>query len=410
MSACDTPGLMPIKHALDAMLNEVNATVDPESIPIIEACDRILAIDVLSPIDVPPADNSAMDGYAVATSDFVTKKALKLVGTSLAGSPYNSRLQAGQCVRIMTGAVIPAGADAVVMQEQTTVDKDKVTFLNVVSAGNNVRRAGEDIKKDSQVLVAGTKLQPAHLSLLASIGVAEISVFRPVRVALMATGDELTPPGQPLNAGAIYESNRYALYAMLVKLGCQVMDLGIVTDDKTALRTAFDQASRHNDLILTSGGVSVGDADFVKDVLTETGQVGFWKVAIKPGKPFAFGRVGQTLFCGLPGNPVSSFVTFQQLVIPLIRAISGQSPTLPFVLKAKTTAAIRKRPGRADFQRGLYQFSEHGELLVEAHGRQGSGVMSSISSANCYILLKQNDGDIESGTEVDIQPFVSIMQ
>lgn len=410
MNPCDSPGLMPVKQALDLMLSDVIQSLDTEFIGIIDAFDRVLVEDVFSPISVPPADNSAMDGYAFNSADLNSSGKFTIVGKSMAGAPFKGRVGKGQCVRIMTGAVIPDGADAVIMQEQVIADESHITVEKRIEAGNNIRRAGEDIAQGSKILHAGTKLMPAHLSLLASIGVGEVKVYRPINVALMATGDELTSPGSPLKEGAIYESNRYALYAMLKKQGCNVIDLGIVEDDQQALRDAFTQASQNADLVVTSGGVSVGDADYVKQILTESGQVGFWKVAIKPGKPFAFGKIGNALFCGLPGNPVSSYVTFQQLVMPLLHKMSGQSPTLPFVLKATTTAKIRKRPGRADFQRGLFEISDNGEILVAAHGRQGSGVMSSISNANCYILLRQDDSDLEEGSEVSIQPFFSIFQ
>lgn len=409
MNICDKPGLTPIAEAIEEMLSNVNIIKEIEAVSLMAACGRVLSSDVVSPVDVPPANNSAMDGYALHEDDLAKGSTIELVGKSMAGNPFKGQIIAGQCIRIMTGAVIPSGASAVVMQEQTSVQGNQVSINVDVIKGNNVRLAGEDIEKGNVVLCAGTKLLPSHLSLLASLGVGSVEVIRRAKVAIVATGDELTPPDQPLAPGAIYESNRYALYAMLINLGCIVEDFGIVKDDVAALRLAFTKAKTTCDLVITSGGVSVGDADYVKDVLKELGNVGFWKVAIKPGKPFAFGKLGNALFCGLPGNPVSSYVTFQQLVIPVLKKLTAQSQSMPLILKARATSNIRKRPGRADFQRGIYTTTEQGELVVEAYGKQGSGVMSSITQANCYILLKQAEGDVVADSIVEIQPFIGLM-
>ncbi len=409
MNNCDKPGLIPIAQAIADMTKKVIPLTETESVPLLSACDRVLGNDVFSPVNVPPATNSAMDGYALHIDNLSCGSSPEIIGTSMAGTPFTGQIESGQCVRIMTGAVIPQGAAAVIMQEQTSLSQSHLCVKVDVPTSNNFRLAGEDIQQNECVLREGTKLVPAHLSLLASIGIASVQVLRSIKVALLATGDELTPPGQPLSAGAIYESNRYALHAMLSKLGCSIIDLGIVKDVKADLRAAFLKASQQCDLVISSGGVSVGDADFVKEILMELGEVGFWKVAIKPGKPFAFGRLGNALFCGLPGNPVSSFVTFQQLVVPLIETLSGQTSENPFILKAVTTHKLRKRVGRADFQRGYFKISDRGDILVEAMGNQGSGVMSSITKANCYILLNQHDDDIEAGSRVNIQPFIGLV-
>jgi molybdopterin molybdotransferase len=327
------------------------------------------------------------------------------MGTALAGRPFKEAVLAGQCIRIMTGAVIPIGADSVVMQENTEIRDNSVVFKQIPELGNSIRKAGEDIQQGQVVVNKGTKLTPAYLALIASVGIAEISVTRLIKVGLITTGDELTPPGQPLSEGAIYESNRYALSALLNTLPVVLFDFGIVKDDKVDLKAVFEQAGSHCDLVLSCGGVSVGDADYVKEILDEIGTINFWKVAIKPGKPFAFGQLGNAIFCGLPGNPVSSYVTFEKLVTPVLQKLSGQKylPTPHFV--AKAACLIKKRPGREDYQRGIFYRDEYGKLWVKPNGKQGSGIMSSIANANCYIVLDQDAGDIKQGEAVNIQPF-----
>lgn len=405
MNNCDSPGLMPIKQALEKILQQAHTITDIQTLNLLEAKERVLAHSITSLIDVPPHDNSAMDGYAIRVADVAINPQLELVGTSLAGEPFKGELKSGQCVRIMTGAVIPKGADAVVMQENTAVDGPNVRINQLCNVGNNIRKAGEDIQKSDVVVEKGTRLSPAHLSLIASVGIANVSVIRKPRIALIATGDELTRPGEPLKQGAIYESNRYALIGMLENAGAKVIDFGIVKDEINQLTDVFTQAQQEADLIISSGGVSVGDADFVKDIITEMGQVDFWKVAIKPGKPFAFGKLAKTLFCGLPGNPVSSYVTFQQLVLPLIKHLTGQPAFAVQTLTAMVAETLYKRPGRADYQRGHYYYQDNGQLMVRALGKQGSGIMSSICHANCYIMLDIESKNVDSGSLVSIQPF-----
>ena len=274
--------------------------------------------------------------------------------------------------------------------------------------GNSIRNAGEDIRQGAVVLRAGTRLKPAHLSLLASVGVPRVSVVRKIKVGLIATGDELVSPGNTLQSGQIFESNRYALHAMLEAFGAHVIDFGIVEDKLGSLQRTFEKADEQCDLVLSCGGVSVGDADYVKDVLQSLGEVNFWKVAIKPGKPFAFGKLANAWFCGLPGNPVSSYVTFEQLVKPVLEMLSGQIPNAPLILAATADCDIRKVPGRADYQRGIYRVDETGQLFVSPNGKQGSGVMSSIAHANCYIVLAQDAGSVAQGSTVHIQPFTSL--
>ena len=409
IETCDSPGLLPIHSAISNMLKQINPVLESELIELDEALGRVLAEDVVSNINVPPHDNSAMDGYAMRCDDLADTNQLKLVGTAMAGVPFKKEVLAGQCIRIMTGAVIPLGADSVVMQENTQAKDDSVTFKQIPEWGNSVRRAGEDIQQGQVVVSRGIKLTPAFLALIASVGIAEISVIRNIKVGLIATGDELTAPGQALNDGAIYESNRYALSALLTTFPIVLFDFGIVKDDKIDLKAVFEQAGSHCDLVLSCGGVSVGDADYVKEILDELGSINFWKVAIKPGKPFAFGQLRGQLsnawFCGLPGNPVSSYVTFEQLVTPVLQKLSGQTVTATPHFVAKAACVIKKRPGRADYQRGIFYRDEQGELWVKPNGKQGSGIMSSIANANCYMVLDQDAANIQQGEAVNIQPF-----
>ncbi len=414
---CAVPDMMDVEFAIKTMLTTVKTQRKAETLPLQQAYGRVLASSVRAPMNVPPLANSAMDGYAFA-ADIPSPKILKLVGKSLAGHPYAAKVAAGECVRITTGALIPDGCDTVMMQEQTAqnTDENGQTWVELhadIIRADNVRLAGEDITEGSQLFAAGHSLGAADLALLASLGISKVDVNTKLTVALMVTGDELVEPGNPLQPGQIYESNRFALRAMLEELQVQVIDLGIIQDDLPTLRAAFTQALDTADLILSCGGVSVGEADLVKQVLAELGNIGFWRVAIKPGKPFAFGLLSgpkdqYVYFCGLPGNPVSSYVTFQQLVLPLLSRLQGKPEPAPLLLNATTTNDIRKRPGRADFQRGIYQQTDDGSLVVTLLPKQGSGVMSSISQANCYVRLSRQSGNIPAGEIVQIEPFFSL--
>jgi molybdopterin molybdotransferase len=405
IETCDSPGLLSIHSAISNMLNQITSVTECEQLELEKTLGRVLAKDLISNINVPPYDNSAMDGYAMRCEDLADTKQLELVGTALAGKPFKEQVLSGQCIRIMTGAVIPQGADSVVMQENTVVNDDSVIFNQIPQLGNSVRKAGEDIQLGQVVVSKGTKLTAAHLALIASVGIAELSVVRLIKVGLIATGDELTIPGQPLGEGSIYESNRFALTALLNEFPVALFDFGIIKDHKKALKEVLEQAGSHCDLVLSCGGVSVGDADYVKEILDDVGTINFWKVAIKPGKPFAFGQLGDAWFCGLPGNPVSSYVTFEQLVTPILQKLSTQTiiPKVHFV--AKAACDIKKRAGREDYQRGIFYRDEHGELMVKTNGQQGSGIMSSIANANCYIVLNQEATDVQAGECVNIQPF-----
>ncbi|MFQ2009633.1 molybdopterin molybdotransferase MoeA [Aeromonas veronii] len=404
----DTSGLLPLSDALQGMLEQLACCCDSEQQPLPEALGRVLASDIASPLAVPPFDNSAMDGYAVRLADLASGTPLIMAGKAFAGQPYQGEWPAGHCVRIMTGAPVPAGTDAVVMQEETQADGDRITFLAQPEPGQNIRRAGSDIGKDACVLPAGTRLTPREMPLLASLGVASVTVRRPLKVAIFSTGDELKPVGTPLAHGDIYDSNRYGVRAMLARMGCDYLDLGIIPDDPAQLRAAFIRADEEADVLITTGGVSVGEADFTKQLLDELGEIGFWKLAIKPGKPFAFGRLPRAWFFGLPGNPVSAMVTFDQLVQPALAKLAGKQFERPLQLQAIAVEPLKKSPGRLDFQRGIMSQGPNG-LEVRSTGSQDSAVFSSLSRANCYIVLERERGRVAAGETVTVEPFGGLL-
>lgn len=406
-----TAGLISLDDALSALLARVTPVQQHDTVTLPDAAGRITASAVISPIDVPSFDNSAMDGYALRMADLTPGSALPVAGIAFAGSPFSGHWPVGTCIRIMTGAPVPAGCDAVVMQEQTEQDGEAIRITANVNAGQNIRRVGEDIRQGTRVLEAGNKLGAAELPLLASLGIAQVSVLRKLRVALFSTGDELQPVGQPLAAGQIYDTNRFAVQLMLNKLGCEVIDLGIIRDDPAALRAAFIEADSRADVVISSGGVSVGAADYTRQMLEELGEIGFWKLAIKPGKPFAFGRLPNSWFCGLPGNPVSAVVTFYQLVQPLLAKLTGQEgPALPPRQRVRSASYLKKSPGRLDFQRGVLQRNGQGELEVTTTGHQGSHIFSSFQQANCFIVLERDRGNVEVGEWVEVEPFNSLLE
>ncbi|EAS44911.1 molybdopterin molybdotransferase [Photobacterium profundum] len=406
MGCCDAPGLMPVETALDKILADVKPLDSVMTVALSDAMGRVLAEDILSPINVPPFANSAMDGYALRANDLKDNDTLVLSGKSFAGVPFEGVCEAGQCIRIMTGAQMPEGTDVVIMQEETEVKGDNVSFLIKPEAHDNVRPIGDDVHQGDTVVAKGTRITAREMPLLASLGIAEFSVFaRPV-AAFFSTGDELRPVGEPLAAGQIYDSNRYGIRALLEKFGCDVLDLGIIPDCPEKLREAFKKATSEADVLVTSGGVSVGEADYTKDILEEQGEIGFWKIAMKPGKPFAFGTIDNTWFCGLPGNPVSAMLTLYQLVQPMLAQLSGHSQYQPPQrITAKATTLFKKRPGRTDFQRGIYQINPQGQLEVATTGNQGSGAFSSMHQANCFVVLEQERGRVSPGEDVTIELF-----
>jgi len=405
------PGALPVEEARRRILQSVTAVECRQKVALRAALDRVLAQDVLSSVDVPAHDNSAMDGYAVPARDLPASgtRTLRVVGTAWAGRPFTATVQPGEAVRIMTGAVVPPGCGAVVMQEQAECDGDQLRIGNGHRPGQNIRRAGEDLAKGQVALARGHRMQPADLGLLASLGIAEVQVQRPLRIAFFSTGDELRSVGEPLETGQIYDSNRYTLFGMLTRLGVDIIDLGVVRDEPAAIRDAFVRAAANADCVITSGGVSVGDADYVKQVLDEVGEISFWKIAMKPGRPLAFGRIGAAGFFGLPGNPVAVMVTFYQFVQPALRRMAGETEvTLP-QFTVPCLSRLKKRAGRSEFQRGILSRDEQGQWVVRKTGAQGSGVLSSMSSANCFIVLPPQSMDIEPGDSVLVEPFRALV-
>ncbi|WP_418320545.1 gephyrin-like molybdotransferase Glp [Piscinibacter sakaiensis] len=410
------PNALPVAQAkefIDRLTPRVEAV---ESLAIRSALGRVLARDIVSAIDVPAHDNSAMDGFALAAADLRdgADTALPVVGTAFAGEAFAGNVGRGEAVRIMTGAVMPAGLDTVVPQEFTRSDGNRVVIpAGVVRAGDNRRLAGEDLARGEAALRAGRILSPADLGLLASLGQAEVPVFRRLRVAFFSTGDELRSIGEPLDEGCVYDSNRYTLWGMLQRLGVEVIDMGVVRDDPAALEKAFRDAAAAADAVITSGGVSVGEADHTKQVMASLGDVLFWKIAMRPGRPMAIGRIGAVdqpgkppaILFGLPGNPVAVMVTFYAFVRDALLAMSGaQVAALP-MLRAAATAPIRKKPGRTEYQRGIVSHGADGQWQVQITGSQGSGILRSMSVANGLVVLHHEQGSVDAGGLVDVLPF-----
>ena len=382
-----------------------------EKIAIREALNRILAEDIRSHINVPTGTNSAMDGYAVNSGDIPSSgnAELHVSGTAWAGKPYDGKLTAGSCVRIMTGAIMAEGADTVIIQEDVQVTGSGIIIDGATRKGDNVRQAGEDIAAGDLILTRGRRLNPADIGLIASLGIAEVCVVRRLRVAFFSTGDELRSIGETLSDGAIYDSNRYTLYGMLERMGADIIDMGVIKDDLDDLEEAFSIAAANADVLITSGGVSVGEADYIKEILAKLGKVDFWKVAIKPGRPLAFGQVGNAIFFGLPGNPVSVMVTFYEFVQPALRKMIGEDDAGILSLRARSDSKLKKRPGRVEYQRGILQKDQDGNLVVVKTGAQGSGILRSMSQANCFIILPIASSGVEPGEFVDIQPFSGLV-
>jgi molybdopterin molybdotransferase len=351
-----------------------------------------------------------MDGFALHGEDLPEQNIdLKLIGTVYAGEPFGGYCGRGECVRIMTGAPMPFGTDTVVMQEQTeSIGEDRVRIGRGHRPGQNVRQAGEGIARGSTVIEAGHRLTPADLGIIASLGFGEVNVYRRPRVAFFSTGDELRGVGDLLREGEIYDSNRYSLHGMLQRAGAEILDLGVVKDDPEALRRAFREAAEVADVVISSGGVSVGSADYTKSILQECGEIAFWQIAMKPGRPLTFGRLDRALFFGLPGNPVAVMVTFYQFVLPALHWLASGTAYQPFTLRVRSESNIRKRPGRFEFIRGQLREKDNGDLCVTSLGQQGSGILTSMSRGNCFILLDEPCDGVKAGEDVLVQPFATL--
>ncbi len=400
------PNALPVSQVNQVIRNFVKPVQGFEQVAIRAALGRVLAEDLVSPINVPAHDNSAMDGWALRSTDLAAARPVMLteIGTSLAGREFSGRPGPGECVRVMTGAVMPYGCDTVIPQELAQAEGKRITIPPGQEAGANRRLAGEDLKKGQPALGAGALLRPAELGLLASLGIAEIKVRRKLRVAF-STGDELRSIGQPLAEGEVYDSNRYTLFGMLSRLGVEILDMGVVRDDPAALEAAFRLAASEADAVITSGGVSVGEADYTKQLMKQLGEVVFWRIAMRPGRPMAFGRISNgersAYLFGLPGNPVAVMVTFYHFVRGALLHMMGRLDLDLPLLQVKSQEAMRKKPGRTEYQRGILE-NKGGEMSVRTTGSQGSGVLRSMSEANCFVVLRHDQGSVKPGDLVDV--------
>lgn len=404
------PNAMSVTQAKRFIQQYLHTVSGHEVLCIHDSLGRVIASEVVSPCNVPNHNNSAMDGYAFLHADGANQ--LNIIGTAFAGKPFNGAVSTGECVRIMTGGVIPVGADTVVMQERTIVNEDRLTITELPKLGANIRLAGDDLKSGQTVLSSGHIIKPADLGLLSSLGVPHVNVYRRLKVAFFSTGDELVGVGKPLDEGQIYDSNRYTLYGMLQRLGVEISDLGAIPDNPELLEHTLLNAATHHDVVITSGGVSVGEADHMKTLLAKHGEVLFWKINMKPGRPLAYGKIHtnnhSTHYFGLPGNPVATMVTFYQFVRDALLHMMGATVT-PFpIFNIVCTEAIKKAQGRTEFQRGLLYQSD-GNWCVKPLPNQSSGVLSSMSFANCFIVLGEKVGNLEAGQTVGVQLFEGII-
>ncbi len=414
--AAELQGYDPQALSTDAVTAFLQRLVLPitgtERVPLASALGRVLAEDVVSPFSVPPHDNSAMDGFAFDGAQLVPGQPLrlKIVGTALAGPAWHGSVAPGECVKITTGAVMPAGLDTVVPQEFTRIDGDTVTVpADVLRPGHNRRRAGEDLMAGQPALLQGELLAPAALGLLASLGLGEVIVRRRLRVAYFSTGDEILSLGEPPREGAVYDSNRATICALLARLGVELIELGVVRDEPARLEAAFREAAARADAVITSGGVSMGEADHTKAMMRKLGDVAFWRIAMRPGRPMAVGRIAgdgrDALLFGLPGNPVAAMVSFIAFVRPALLRLMGAHPRPPVLLRAASAVPIRKKPGRTEYQRGIVTQQPDGSLQVRPTGHQGSGVLSSMVQANGLIVLAHAQGDVAVGDAVSVMMF-----
>jgi len=401
---------------VDEFVRPASLALETETVSIYDSLGRVLASDIISPINVPSADNSAMDGYAFSGTSIVKDgvSSLTMIGKGFAGNAFDGTVSLGQCVRIMTGAVMPTGCDTTIPQELVKIDGDQIQFQSsVIKAGDNRRLKGEDLAVGQAALSAGKIIRPSDLGLIASLGMGTVAVKRRLKVGFFSTGDELRSIGQPLDDGCVYDSNRYTLFGMLSRLNVELHDFGVVRDDPDAMRAAFSKAAATCDAVVTSGGVSVGEADYTKQIMRELGDVSFWKIAMRPGRPMAFGSIQgdqhRAVLFGLPGNPVAVMVTFYQFVRNALLAMSGATQVAPPMMQAKTVEAIRKRPGRTEFQRGILSTDATGNRTVRITGAQGSGVLRSMSEADCFIVLAHDQENIQAGDTVGVVLFEGLV-
>lgn len=414
------PQSLPVAEVQAFLRELVSPIEDTEDLSLLESLNRILADDLICPIDVPPHDNSAMDGYAFAGSQLDPKRplSLRVAATLRAGQSSQPSVGPGECAKIMTGAVMPAGLDTVLPQELAQLSPDGLSLgvaPGLLRIGDNRRLQGEDLQRGQAALRQGQRLGPAQLGLAASLGISELRVYRKLKVACFSTGDEIALPGRALPQGAVYDSNRYTLIGLLRGLGCEVLDLGLVADKTAQLKATFEQAARQADAIISSGGVSVGEADHTKAMMRELGDVVFWRVAMRPGRPMAVGRIKAadraigTVMFGLPGNPVAVMVTFLAFVRPALLQMMGCTDTPPPLLKARSVQSLRKKPGRTEYQRGWVDTDGQGQLQVRVTGDQGSGVLSSMDKANGLIVLHHHQGPVAQGQSVDVMMFSGVI-
>ncbi|EOX4943159.1 bifunctional molybdopterin-guanine dinucleotide biosynthesis adaptor protein MobB/molybdopterin molybdotransferase MoeA [Vibrio alginolyticus] len=406
-ACCDTlsPAFLSVVQGQEKILSLVNTVSEIEACKIENAYGRVLAEHIVSPVNVPQYTNSAMDGYAIRSDD-VERDSYQVVAEVMAGHAYDQPLEVGQAVKIMTGAPTPRNGDTVVMREQASQQGDKVTFNGAnIKAGQNVRQAGEDLAIGSDVFTAGTRLASPEMGMIASLGFGEANVFRKVKVAVFSTGDEVQAPGTEQKANSIYDSNRFTIMGMLEKLGCEILDFGILEDNEQLMIEALENASAQADVVMTSGGVSVGDADYIKLALDKLGQIDFWRINMRPGRPLAFGQINNKPFFGLPGNPVAVMVSFINFVEPALRKMQGEQGWKPLKVNAIATENLRSRQGRTEFSRGVYELDNTGRLTVRTTGKQGSGILRSMSEANCLIEISPAIDTVKAGESVTIIPL-----
>ncbi|HCE3384118.1 TPA: bifunctional molybdopterin-guanine dinucleotide biosynthesis adaptor protein MobB/molybdopterin molybdotransferase MoeA [Vibrio parahaemolyticus] len=406
-ACCDTlsPAFLSVVQGQEKILSLVNTVSEIEACKIENAYGRVLAEDIISPVNVPQYTNSAMDGYAIRSDD-VDRDSYQIVAEVMAGHAYDQPLEVGQAVKIMTGAPTPRNGDTVVMREQASQEGDKVTFNGAnIKAGQNVRQAGEDLAIGSYVFTVGTRLASPEMGMIASLGFGEANVFRKLKVAVFSTGDEVQAPGTEQKANSIYDSNRFTIMGMLEKLGCEILDFGILEDNEQLMIEALENASAQADVVMTSGGVSVGDADYIKLALDKLGQIDFWRINMRPGRPLAFGQINNKPFFGLPGNPVAVMVSFINFVEPALRKMQGEQGWKPLKVNAIATENLRSRQGRTEFSRGIYELDDTGRLTVRTTGKQGSGILRSMSEANCLIEISPAIDTVKAGESVTIIPL-----